>query len=68
MIVKYCDFPEGIFMRQGRVVGESGEAGLFPLPFGELPMTLGGTLLHGWDCREIGGARPEEVFSGLYSR
>ena len=20
------------------------------------------------DCREIGGARPEEVFSGLYSR
>ena len=21
-----------------------------------------------WDCREIGGARPEEVFSGLYSR
>ena len=21
-----------------------------------------------WDCRETGGARPEEVFSGLYSR
>jgi hypothetical protein len=26
------------------------------------------TIATNWDCREFGGARPEEVLSSLYSR